>query len=429
MNEDINSYLINDLLKMFSINDNYNKLTKNEFIKTANKLIQKTKNHDPELELFLIQAKNRILNEFEIIIKNENISKFDQEIISDTINPKYELFTSRILCVDSAYRNDLYSNKLNTDFTITLSETIKNVISLKLYSIQIPKTWYNIDSEIGNNAFIVDSSLIEIENGNYTIQELLETINTKLQTKNIDISFNYHSNNKKITIINNTSSTPYTIKFYDENIINSKCGTPANTNFNLGWNLGFREPVDSDNIQKVILNADSFKTGQAIASLYNPKYCLLVVDDFNKNHVNKGLISSVKNQEKLPIPSYNTKSCIKDENSNDILYIASNPRKLTQAQLYSINTIIENRKSVNNTTVAPTNSNVLALIPINNNSQEEHIIQYGTDLVENTRNYFGPVDIEKINVKLLNEKGKLINLNGVDWSFTIHLKQLYKHNF
>ena len=162
MDEDINTYSINDLLKIFDIKDDYDKLTKNNFIKIANNLIKRTEKKDPQLELFLQEAKNRILNEFDIITKNYNMTTYTQELKSDVINPKYELFTNRILCVDSEFRNDIYSNKLNTDFTITLSETIKNVISLKLYSIQIPKTWYNIDSDIGNNSFIIDNSFIEI---------------------------------------------------------------------------------------------------------------------------------------------------------------------------------------------------------------------------------------------------------------------------
>lgn len=427
MDEDINTYSINDLLKIFDIKDDYDKLTKNNFIKIANNLIKRTEKKDPQLELFLQEAKNRILNEFDIITKNYNMTTYTQELKSDVINPKYELFTNRILCVDSEFRNDIYSNKLNTDFTITLSETIKNVISLKLYSIQIPKTWYNIDSDIGNNSFIIDNSFIEIENGNYTINELVTELNNKSTIH--DISFNYNTITKKITIENKSNTIEHTIIFYDNNIINSNCNTQTKSNFNLGWNLGFRENLNENNSQKIVLQQSESKIAQAVANLYNPKYCLLVLDDFNKNHVNKGLINAIGNEAKLSIPNYrNLDSCIKDENSNDVLYIASNPRRLTQAQLYSINTIIEDRKSTSHTSIAPTSNNILALIPINSNSQESNIIEYGEGISLNKRKYFGPVDIEKINIKLLNEKGKLMNLNGVDWSFTIHLEQLYKNN-
>jgi len=426
MDIDINKYLLNDLLKVFEITDDYSKLTKSNFVRTANDLIKSTEKKDPELTIFLRQAKNRILDEFDIITKNENLNVYGQEIKSDVINPKYQLFTSRILCVDSNYRpaTELYSSKLNTEFTITLSETIKNVISMKLYSIQIPKTWYNIDAELGNNSLMVDNSLIEIESGNYTIDELV----VKLNEKTTDISFNYNKNTHRITIENN-SDIEHIITLYDNSLLASKFKTPPTSNFNLGWNLGFRESLDSNNSQIIQLTSGKQKTGDANASLYNPKYCLLVLDDFNKNHVNKNLINAVGNQAKLAIPEYrNLDSCIKDDNTNEVLYIASNPRRLTQAQLYSINSIVEDRKASTHNTVPPTSNNIMALIPINSNSQESNIIEYGEGLSLNKRDYFGPVDIEKIHVKLLNEKGHLMNLNGIDWSFTIHLEQLYNKN-
>ena len=374
MDLDINKYLLNDLLKVFEITDDYSKLTKSNFIRTANDLIKSTEKKDPELSTFLQEAKNRILDEFDIITKNEELNVYGQSIKSDVINPKYELFTSRILCVDSEYRpaTELYSSKLNTEFTITLSETIKNVISMKLYSIQIPKTWYNIDAELGNNSLMVDNSLIEIESGNYTIDELV----AKLNEKTTDISFNYNKNTHRITIENSAPQSSKTITLYDNSLLASKCKTPIASNFNLGWNLGFRENLDENNSQ--IIQLTDKKTGDANASLYNPKYCLLVLDDFNKNHVNKNLINAVGNQAKLAIPEYrNLDSCIKDDNTNEVLYIASNPRRLTQAQLYSINSIIEDRKSSIHNTVAPTSNNIMALIPINSNSQESNIIEYG----------------------------------------------------
>lgn len=425
MFEDIKNYLITDLLKIFDIEENIINLNKNDFIRIANYVIKKTENNDSELEKFLQEAKNRILNEIDKRDTNKINPVYDHEVMGDNINPNYRLFTTRILCVDSEFRNNIFSNNFNTDFTITLSETIKNVISMKLYSIQIPKTWYNIDSEIGNNNFKIDGSNIEINSGNYTIDTLIDDINKKIISH--DISFTYSDITQKVTIINNNNKS-VKIKFYDQNIINSKCGTPATSNFNLGWNLGFRIPLDDNNKQIIDLSGVSNpSTGTAIASLYNPKYCLLVLDDFNKNHVNNGLISAISNESKLSIPNYrHLDSCIKDPSSNDFLYIASNPRRLTQAQLYSLNTITENRKETIHNSIAPTSNNLLALIPINNNSSDSNVVEYGEGLALNKRNYFGPVDIEKINVKLLNEKGHLMNLNGVDWSFTIHIEQLYK---
>ena len=42
------------------------------------------------------------------------------------------------------------------------------------------------------------------------------------------------------------------------------------------------------------------------------------------------------------------------------------------------------------------------------------------------RVYFGPVKLRKFKVRLLNDKGFEVNLNDQDWSFSIHVTQLYQ---
>ena len=44
------------------------------------------------------------------------------------------------------------------------------------------------------------------------------------------------------------------------------------------------------------------------------------------------------------------------------------------------------------------------------------------------RCYFGPVDIMKLRIKLLDEFGRTIDLNKSDYSFTLKIEQLYNMN-
>ena len=44
-----------------------------------------------------------------------------------------------------------------------------------------------------------------------------------------------------------------------------------------------------------------------------------------------------------------------------------------------------------------------------------------------TRKYFGPIDLRKIHVRLLNQYGRVINLNNMDYSFSLEVSQLYKN--
>ena len=55
------------------------------------------------------------------------------------------------------------------------------------------------------------------------------------------------------------------------------------------------------------------------------------------------------------------------------------------------------------------------------------ITEFTTSIQRNERNYFGPVDIGRINVKILDDKGNILNLNGMDWSVILMVQQLYQY--
>jgi len=55
------------------------------------------------------------------------------------------------------------------------------------------------------------------------------------------------------------------------------------------------------------------------------------------------------------------------------------------------------------------------------------VIDYSPTLQSNKRNYFGPVNIERMRVRLFDDRGNLVNLNDNDWSFTLLVNQLYQY--
>ena len=57
---------------------------------------------------------------------------------------------------------------------------------------------------------------------------------------------------------------------------------------------------------------------------------------------------------------------------------------------------------------------------VNIEQNEDNIINYSR-----TRQFFGPVTIKKIGISILDEYGNEINLNNMDYSFTIEVSQLY----
>jgi hypothetical protein len=109
------------------------------------------------------------------------------------------------------------------------------------------------------------------------------------------------------------------------------------------------------------------------------------------------------------------------------------PRILTQAQIYSINEIQKNNES--NTSLkskAPTNSNIFALLPIKMNKSEFSstgalYTEFTGSLQENKRTYFGPVNLVRMRVTLIDDMGNLVNLNGADWNITLISEILYQY--
>ena len=178
-------------------------------------------------------------------------------------------------------------------------------------------------------------------------------------------------------------------------------------------------------------------TAEAPIDFNGSQYFTLVIDDFNYNHSNNGGITIENKQNNIDLPSYYSKiihdmSCsILDEN-NIKQYLPSFPRKLTQAQLYSINEIIANKKKIsNNKTSSFNNSNQLAIIyleSMNTSNQNQSLLyrDMGTQS-SNERKYFGPVCIEKLHISLYNDKGNIVNLHGHDWSFTMIAEELYQY--
>ena len=178
-------------------------------------------------------------------------------------------------------------------------------------------------------------------------------------------------------------------------------------------------------VKSLIAKSSCFIKEYADPRVTNATYC---PGCFNNNRLNKGIISTVQSQTKLDLPSYYNPVSQQCDDSNNVFTVKSAPRQLTQAQLYTINTIYQDRQTQKTRPNAPTSNNVLAVIPIPNaTAYGDNIVLFGSDMSTNSRDYFGPVTIERIKTSILDDKGNLVDLNGADWSFTFRIKQLYQY--
>jgi len=171
--------------------------------------------------------------------------------------------------------------------------------------------------------------------------------------------------------------------------------------------------------------------------VYGTKYLMVVLDDFNQNHLNSGLINIVDTDTTLGVPDYFNESipsvCAPDPALNNTVspfYVQSMPRSLTKAQIDSINKRLDNMKNTyKHRITGPTTTDVFAVIPLKKQGFEagDMIVEFGSSLLINTRTYFGPVNITRLRVTLQDDKGNVINMHGADWSVSIIVETLYQY--
>jgi len=311
---------------------------------------------------------------------------------------------------------------------------------------------------------------ISIEGGIYTYYGLLNALNNQLRlTKETEnsIIYTYYSvsNDSEQTVFQININKVYTAQdyklvFYSEtesaisakirNITSSNSYQTITWDVTLGWMLGFRTFPEIDlnstsainsryvETQSYSLDADTgiiTLIGDTGVDLFLYKTLYLIIDDFTQNHLNDGLITGVRNNPLANKPSYSskaTKVCnpvTKREQTS--IFSASQPGMgLTENQLYAANVIAEENFTSQTTRLysdPPYVKDMFAVIPIKVSSlkQGELFTEYGGTLQDNDRKYFGPVDISKLNIKLLNDHGDVIDLNGNNWSFTLLFEYLY----
>lgn len=397
-------------------------------------------------------------------------------VAQDVLNPNLKNTITRFVNLDSQFRQ--YSNgaeSSSTDYTLDLSDTLKNVLSMKLFSYQIPYSWYVIDVTYGNTCFWISNGTynitVSIDPGNYNTVNFQDALNNAI----LNAGFTFPSTITPITM--NTNNGLLTMNLYggiytdpnndtntftitESTIITfyditgqlqcnpQSCLKTNYLNQTLGWVMGFRVPYTN------VLQSGN--TGTAVVDLNGTKYLILVIDDYNQNHVNNGLVSITEFTANLKLPSYyspdlpytcispNVSSSTSENAENSDLLISdkldvnyssvqvilpSAPRTLTQSQIYTINQINQNQNPTSYRAKAPTTPDILAIIPIKTSgtSTGTLLVEFSGSLQENTRTYFGPVNIERMRVKLLDDKGNTLNLNGSDWCITLICDCLYQY--
>jgi len=345
------------------------------------------------------------------------------------LNPVAISTIKRALNVDTRFRSNYYTTK-STDFVLTIPYKFENVTSMSVANYELPLTYYSVSQQYDNNCvlFLWESTAsvppgdplfnkqysLVIPDGNYRTAfqngggSLIEsTINGILAGTDLvaetgmafaadatsgrsifacNSAVDASGNRFPYDPLNPTVQTPYTGAMRIVFNVKSKHNVTAAsaTEFSsvqsdtrplpyfLGWQMGFRTAmyeIRGDGSTGVPQAAVS----EGICLITGPQYVFLCIDDYN-NNVN---------------------------NYYAVAFGAS--------------------------TIAP---NIIARLNIKQqiNSAGAYGLAGGESLSTSltySREYFGPVDIQRMRVTLVDDFGRVLDLNNMDWSFALMFECVY----
>ena len=287
-------------------------------------------------------------------------------------------------------------------------------------ALELPHTFYTISSDLKTNVFtIIDNStdeeyIIELINGNYTTNELISQINYTIQNiPNLKdkIEFNKDTNTGKCFIISKDINNPFNFDI-DFELPNNE---DRDIYLNLGWILGFRKNLykyDND----YIIN-DSIDNIQ-LSSLQ--KESIFV----KQNYTESTIVFNYNTNPSLTIPKvifpqgYVSEGIMDTSGPKYLFLLACDFTKGQQDNYTSL---------VSKNTHIPS-SDILARINIPTIRNQIGYTNL-SDFIPRKREYFGPVKIEKIHFKIVDEFGRLINLNNNDISLLLEFEIAYSNNY
>lgn len=324
----------------------------------------------------------------------------------DGVNPFYKTTIKKLVCINSKFRID-YCSTTSSNFLVDLYYSLKNVISMRLVSIQMPQSWYNISAKLGNNNFFIRKNggswtSVIIDDGNYDPLLLRDVINNLLDTVDAgsfsDLSIAYNQLTNKFSFyIDDVLSTDT----YDLSFDLSTCADGCKYKNTLGWIMGFRNKI----YKGLQGSLNNMITGEGLYDNGSNRYIYVVVDDFNKN-VNDHIIVNLDK-------SYLNKNIL-----SKVVYQTVRSNGLESATNYNTTFWPINQAKPDAVTIRGGTPSIVSQVPKITNIVDQFDMNV-------TREYFGPVNIEKLNIQLLDEFTNEIDLNHMDVSLYFEFELKY----
>ena len=455
VNLDINTYTLTELENLLKLLKPYNEqdiLNKKNNLENQISKSNINQNKKEELYIFLDNIKNKLTSEYLNSLRPDDtvfndVNKYDgNHFVIKNNNDQYasvlennkkvnKSIIKKTFTVDSIFRSN-YDNTNNQshDYIIELPETITNAVTMSISSIEIPLTYHNVSDDFNNNTFRIElnkkgvdpTTLSETltEDSSWDIvllpglYESLFTSSAQRKAQNIQdqinaqIALQVTGNTQAATDISKNLKfrvDPYSgfsaFIYNNKNAINEKVetGTQIVLNFNidneralencsenfiyqkLGWQLGFRG--DKATIDCSGLTTGPFPSPEnptatpdtasvispGVCHIAYPRYLYIAIDDFQTSSRNYFAVASPSTIAPNIVARINILSCLEEK------------------------TAFKN-----------------AAAPGDYLYTNKHV-----------REYFGPTNIKKMRIQLLDEYGRLFPINNMDWSFVASFECFY----
>ena len=326
------------------------------------------------------QASNKQLDqsdrteELNVRIETPFVNASNNEYYSGSMNPLKTRIITKNVNVDTRFREASSSS----DMMIMLPQKMPKVVSMNISAIEFPMTFYNISEKYGNNHFYMcvttqknadvsnNEFTITIPDGNYSDADLIVVINNLITTQPSAVYFDASFN---IDLNANRSGTGKVILTtagkLGSTVKNVKLDFIKNANSQTDILYKFGHLIG---FTKKIYDGATRYVSDTMPDSNHIHYLYLAIDDFN-NSVNNNFISAF-----------------------------------------------------NKSILSP---NILARLSVQNTPNFRVFSGNEFNMIVEPRKYFGPVDIQKINVKIYDDMGRIVDLNGANFSFCLTFKTLY----
>jgi len=315
---------------------------------------------------------------------------FGDTYFSGTINPIKKRVIKQFVNIDTRFRENYYST-ISSNFIFNIPNKFSNVLSMQISAFEFSTSFYVVSKQNGNNFFsiLIDPVntieiprvIIIVPSGNYTPSSLVGYLNNYMSgvtgPLSTDPFFVYY---KQIYFALNIDSTNSGSAQFIVGVNQTSLlvGDPHITNFIVDFQADINGYPDTLNplplklgwllgFRNGIYSGNSSYVSEGLVDLIGPRYLYLMVDDFNNSVLNS-------------------------------FYGAFNSSVI--------------------------NNNILARITLQQ-GVFNIFAQNNLTSLTTPRTYFGPVDIHRLHIQLMDEYGRVINLNNMDYSFCLTFESIY----